>query len=82
MDTPGFSSMFTPDIEANELKDYFPEFALYEDDCKFWAVSILEKSVRSKSAVAEERSVKAATIITAWCMKIKAEKEILIWNTK
>lgn len=35
MDTPGFSSMFTPDIEANELKDYFPEFAQYEDDCKF-----------------------------------------------
>ena len=35
MDTPGFSSMFTPDLEEGELKDYFPEFARYEQDCRF-----------------------------------------------
>ena len=35
MATPGFSSMFTPDLEAGDLKDYFPEFSGYEDGCKF-----------------------------------------------
>lgn len=35
MDTPGFSSMFTPDLEEGELKEYFPEFARYEEGCKF-----------------------------------------------
>ena len=35
MDTPGFSSMFTPDLEAGDLKDYVPEFSGYEDGCKF-----------------------------------------------
>ena len=31
MDTPGFSSIFPPDMEAGELKAYFPEFAPFED---------------------------------------------------
>ena len=54
MDTPGFSSMFTPDIEANELKDYFPEFAQYEDDCKFLGcVHIGERVCGVKEAVKE-----------------------------
>ena len=35
MDTPGFSSIFPPDMEAGELKAYFPEFAPYEADCRF-----------------------------------------------
>ncbi len=35
MDTPGFSSLSIPDMEAEELKDYFPEFAEYEDTCRF-----------------------------------------------
>lgn len=35
MDTPGFSSMYIEDLEPEELKDYFPEFAPYEEDCKF-----------------------------------------------
>lgn len=35
MDTPGFSSMFTPDLEAEELKAYFPEFSQFEDHCRF-----------------------------------------------
>ena len=60
MDTPGFSSMFTPDIEANELKDYFPEFALYEDDCKFLGcVHIGEKVCGVKGAVAEGKISKS-----------------------
>ena len=35
MDTPGFSSMYLDELECGNLKDYFPEFAAYEDDCKF-----------------------------------------------
>lgn len=35
MDTPGFSSMFIDSLEPDQLKDYFPEFARYEDGCKF-----------------------------------------------
>lgn len=35
MDTPGFSSMYVEDLEAEELKEYFPEFAAFEENCKF-----------------------------------------------
>lgn len=34
-DTPGFSSLYITDMEKEELKFYFPEFAPYEDNCKF-----------------------------------------------
>ena len=34
-DTPGFSSLYVTDMEKEELKSYFPEFAAYEDECKF-----------------------------------------------
>ncbi len=52
MDTPGFSSMFIADMEENELKDYFPEFAGYEDECRFLGcVHIGEPVCGVKSAV-------------------------------
>ena len=35
MDTPGFSSLYINDFEKDELKDYFPEFAQYQEGCKF-----------------------------------------------
>ena len=35
MDTPVFSSMFIDCLEPGELKDYFPEFGPYEEECKF-----------------------------------------------
>lgn len=34
-DTPGFSSLYIPDMEKEELKSYFPEFVRYEENCKF-----------------------------------------------
>ena len=34
-DTPGFSSLYVNDMEKEDLKDYFPEFAQYEEGCKF-----------------------------------------------
>lgn len=35
MDTPGFTSLYINEIEAGELKDYFPEFESYEGRCRF-----------------------------------------------
>lgn len=35
IDTPGFSSMYLENLEANELKNYFPEFEPYEQSCRF-----------------------------------------------
>ena len=34
-DTPGFSSLYVTDMEKEDLKDYFPEFAQYEEECRF-----------------------------------------------
>lgn len=54
MDTPGFSSMYTPEIEASELKEFFPEFAEFEDECRFWGcVHIGERVCGVKEAVKE-----------------------------
>ena len=35
LDTPGFSSLELEDIEAEELKEYFPEFQPFEGKCRF-----------------------------------------------
>ena len=34
-DTPGFSSLYTTDMEKEELKNFFPEFHPYEGKCRF-----------------------------------------------
>lgn len=54
MDTPGFSSMYTPEVEASELKEFFPEFAEFEDECRFLGcVHIGERVCGVKEAVKE-----------------------------
>ena len=35
MDTPGFSSLCLEELEAARLKDYFPEFYNYKEECRF-----------------------------------------------
>ena len=35
LDTPGFSSLELDEIEAEELKNYFPEFVPFEGKCRF-----------------------------------------------
>lgn len=35
LDTPGFTSLYLTDLEAEELKDYFVEFREYEAECRF-----------------------------------------------
>lgn len=54
MDTPGFSSMYIEELEAQELKEYFPEFEPFEEDCKFLGcVHVGEKVCGVKKAVSE-----------------------------
>ena len=35
VDTPGFTSLYLMDIEAEDLRHYYPEFAQYEGKCRF-----------------------------------------------
>lgn len=35
VDTPGFSSIWIEDFKKDDLKNYFTEFAAYEESCKF-----------------------------------------------
>ena len=52
MDTPGFSSLMLPDIEAEELKAYYPEMAPYEGKCRFDGCNhISEPDCRVKEAL-------------------------------
>ncbi|MBQ6660147.1 MAG: ribosome small subunit-dependent GTPase A [Lachnospiraceae bacterium] len=34
-DTPGFSSLYLPDITPDELADYYPEFASFSGQCRY-----------------------------------------------
>lgn len=45
MDTPGFSSLSLFDMEKEELKDFYPEFAEYEDECKFLSCVHMQEPV-------------------------------------
>ncbi|MBB5264462.1 ribosome biogenesis GTPase [Catenibacillus scindens] len=52
MDTPGFTSLYINDIEANDLKNYFAEFVPYEDQCRFnGCVHIHEPDCAVKAAL-------------------------------
>ena len=56
MDTPGFSSIFPQDMEAGELKAYFPEFAPYESACRFaGCVHVGERDCGVKEALEQGR---------------------------
>lgn len=52
IDTPGFSSLYLEDLEANELKSYFYEFAQYEEECRFLGcVHVKEPDCAVKAAL-------------------------------
>ena len=54
MDTPGFSSLYVDELEKEELKYYFKEFAQYEGTCKFHGCDhIHEPDCAVKAAVEE-----------------------------
>lgn len=52
MDTPGFSSLHIEDIEKEDLKNFFPEFADYEEGCRFrGCIHINEPGCQVKEAL-------------------------------
>lgn len=54
MDTPGFSSLYVSEYEAEELKYFYPEFGLYEGQCRFQGCShINEPGCAVKKALEE-----------------------------
>ncbi len=55
-DTPGFSSVYLPELEKEDLKDYFPEFQEYEQGCRFQGcVHIHEPDCRVKEALEQKK---------------------------
>lgn len=56
MDTPGFSSLQLGDMGKEELKDYYPEFVQYEENCRFQGcVHVNEPDCAVKEALEEEK---------------------------
>lgn len=52
MDTPGFTSLRLPDMEKEELREYYQEFARYQDECRFQGcVHVSEPDCRVKRAL-------------------------------
>jgi len=59
LDTPGFSSLTLEEVEAEELKQYFPEFAVYEGTCRFrGCIHDNEPDCSVKTAVKEGKIAK------------------------
>ncbi|MCC2825353.1 ribosome small subunit-dependent GTPase A [Faecalicatena orotica] len=55
-DTPGFSSIYLPEMEKEELGTYFPEFAEYEPFCRFQGCAhIHEPGCGVKEALEEKK---------------------------
>lgn len=52
-DTPGFSSVYLPNLEKEELKEYFPEFGELSAGCRFQGcVHLKEPDCAVKEALA------------------------------
>ena len=52
--TPGFSSLYLTDMKEEELRDYFPEFVMYEPQCRFQGcMHIHEPGCAVKKALSE-----------------------------
>ncbi len=45
MDTPGFTALSLGEIEKEELRECYPEFAAYEDECRFGGCSHISEPV-------------------------------------
>lgn len=57
MDTPGFSSMYVEEMEAERLKDYFPEFKSCEDGCRFLGCVHIGEPVCGVKAAVEQGEI-------------------------
>ena len=61
VDTPGFSSLYLTDMKEEELRDYFPEFVMYEPQCRFQGCMHIHepgcavKKVLSEGKISQQR---------------------------
>lgn len=70
MDTPGFSSLYLPEMEKEELQDCYPEFAAFEPYCRFQGCShISEPDCGVKEALSEGKIHPVRYEITASSME-------------
>jgi ribosome biogenesis GTPase len=54
MDTPGFSTLYIPGFEKEQLQEFYPEFARFEPECRFQGCShISEPDCGIKNALAQ-----------------------------
>ncbi len=83
MDTPGFSSLSLFDIEKEALRDFYPEFAPYEADCRFLSCShIHEPGCGVRKALDEDRIHKIRYENYAAFYKELQEQESAMRSTK
>lgn len=57
MDTPGFSSLDTIDVQKEELRFYFPEFEDYEGKCRFNGCQHMNEPDCAVKAAVEDGSI-------------------------
>ena len=70
MDTPGFSTLYIPGFEKEDLQNFYPEFKEYEPYCRFKGCShISEPDCGVKEALQKERSAHCATRTISCSMK-------------
>ena len=57
MDTPGFTSLFLEETQAQELRTFYPEFAPYEGRCRFHGCAHMEEPDCAVKAAVEDGAV-------------------------
>lgn len=83
MDTPGFSSLSLFDVEKEALKDFYPEFAPYEPECRFLTcVHIHEPGCGVQKALEENRISKIRYENYAAFYQELLEREAAVGSTK
>lgn len=70
MDTPGFSSMYLEDIEAGDLKNYYPEFAQFAPECRFLSCVHVNEPVCGVKRALENKEIS----------RIRYENYIALYN--
>ncbi len=81
LDTPGFSSFETPEIPADELAEYFIEFAPYLGGCRFRGCAhVQEPDCAVKQALADGKI--STSRYQSYCALYEERKAVKAWQTK
>lgn len=81
IDTPGFSILDVSYIECSELKNYFAEFRVFEDKCRFAGCNHFGTKPRDCAvAAAVEKGEIAAGRYNSYCQLYDVLKEVKKWE--